>query len=150
MRAFLLSALLLPSCHLIGFLDTVHLSGPTGPCIQCAILSGVPDASGGPRDGSPHKVLMGFCLFVWLVGFKYEFSGWMAHQLRTPVFFQRTQVQVPAPTWQLTTAWNSSPRGCNALFCPLQVLHLPSALTCMQANIHPYQKEKRFRNFKEF
>lgn len=30
--------------------------------------------------------------------------------------FQRTLVQVPAPTWQLATISNSSPRGSGVLF----------------------------------
>ncbi|EDL92232.1 rCG51676 [Rattus norvegicus] len=35
-------------------------------------------------------------------------STWREQQ---PLFFQRTQVQFPAPTWLLTSIYNSSSRG---------------------------------------
>jgi hypothetical protein len=35
----------------------------------------------------------------------------MAQPLRALLLFQRIQVQFPAPTWQLTTVFNSSSRG---------------------------------------
>jgi hypothetical protein len=41
-------------------------------------------------------------------------AGEMAQWLRW-LLFQRTWVQVPAPTWQLTTVCNSSPKGFGTL-----------------------------------
>ena len=49
------------------------------------------------------------------------------------LLFQRTQVQIPAHTWRLTTICNSSPRASDALFWLLGALHTWGVLTCMQA-----------------
>lgn len=45
---------------------------------------------------------------------------------------RRTQVQFPAPTWQLTTTCNSTSRGSNALFWLPHALHAHSAQISMQ------------------
>jgi hypothetical protein len=43
-------------------------------------------------------------------------AGEMAHWLRAcGLLFQRTQVQFPAPTWQITTVCSSSSRGSDTL-----------------------------------
>lgn len=41
-----------------------------------------------------------------------------------------TQVQFPTPTWQLTTVYNSSPRGSGALVWPLPGTHVMDRYTC--------------------
>lgn len=53
------------------------------------------------------------------------------------LLFQRTWIQFPIPTCQLTTAYNPSSRGTDALFWPLQVLHTQGEQTQMEVK-HPY------------
>ena len=57
------------------------------------------------------------------------------------LLLQRTSVQFPVPIRGLTTVCNSSPRGSDALFWPLQALHTCQTQTYLQANI-TYNKSK--------
>lgn len=52
------------------------------------------------------------------------------------VLFQRSQVQYPVPTVQLTTVCNSSPRGADVLFWNLWVLHACDVQIYIQPNFY--------------
>lgn len=58
------------------------------------------------------------------------------------VLLLQTWVQSPAPTWQLTTSWNSSSREFNVLFWPLYILHVHSTQMYRQAK-HQYESLKK-------
>lgn len=64
----------------------------------------------------------------------WEVERWLSGQ-EDWLIFQRTQVQIPAPAWQLTAICITSPWGSNALSWPLWAFHTSDAHTCRQ-NIH--------------
>lgn len=45
------------------------------------------------------------------------------------LLWQSTWVRIPAPTWRLTTSFNSRSRESKILFCPQQTLHKGGAHT---------------------
>jgi hypothetical protein len=57
------------------------------------------------------------------------------------LLLQRTWAQFPAPTWQLTTAWDPTSRGSDALPWLLQA-------SVVYANSHAYEHIHMHINFK--
>jgi hypothetical protein len=76
-----------------------------------------------------------------MLNFKHLETGTekMAQQLEHWLFFQRTQVQFPAPTWRLTTVSNSSSRGSDTLtqtyIAGKTLMHIKIFLKILKVNI---------------
>lgn len=72
----------------------------------------------------------------------------MAQQLKA-FLFQRIWVQFPAPTYQLTTVYNTNYRGSDTLFWPPEVpgMHMVQRHTCVQKLItHKIKKNLKREN----
>lgn len=52
------------------------------------------------------------------------------------LLFQRSQVSFPAPTCQVTTAFNSSSRRSNAIFWPLKTAHIQQCTEVHTSKTH--------------
>jgi hypothetical protein len=64
-----------------------------------------------------HRSLPVNCSSVFLCPLKHSGWDWKEHRL----LIQRSWVQIPATTWQLTTIYSCAPKGSDALFWHIDI-----------------------------
>lgn len=84
------------------------------------------------------------CLIMRMYCLKNKWAGEIAQQLRMLLLLQKTEVQLLAPTWQLTATCSSSPRRSDTLLWPRHV----HKHACRQST-HTHKIKSKKINFKD-